>query len=373
MEEDEDVSNDRWQLDDTAQARHVATIKEHPDSPEAERAREELLRAHKPLIRRVASRYVWRAGQYHDLIAGYLQAVSRCDPRRGPVWPYAKRDVLGAIQDEAYHLNAGAVAVPEAAGADLLRLRRLDPGNKMEDTEVAAKLGLTVDRVVELRGLARRSARLESSIGGGSYNGGDKPKTLGENVPEEQRFVGHSKMFESRDAAMGKGVELGRWVTALYSAFGEDEIGERNRRIVLSHYRATLIALELDAARDRLQLAGGPILKNRRVWTETFYRFPTDADAERIGGAGAALVVRVVYDGVPGEDQAHADRETLRRDGGDVQRVDIADSRVCAAYDWPFPQQIDKIAEALGVTERAIYKVIGKFNRELAAIRAEEE
>jgi hypothetical protein len=73
------------------------------------------------------------------------------------------------------------------------------------------------------------------------------------------------------------------------------------------------------------------------VWTDTFYRFPTDADAERIGGAGAALVVRVVYDGVPGEDQAQADRETLRRDGGDVQRVDIADSRVCAAYDWPFP------------------------------------
>jgi len=384
---------EREYLDGAAQVRHATTIKEHPDSPEAAHAREELLRAHRPLIRKLASRYIWRAGQYRDLVdagvAGYFQAVYTFDSTRGALWPYARRNVLGAVQDEAYFLNAGAVAVPESARADLLRLRRLDPGNVLDDAVVAQDMHVSVERVRELRMLSRRSGWLESPIGG------DKSKTVGENIPDEQRFPGYSKMFESQYAALGRRTaqtdEVARWITALYTAFAEDEIGERNRRIVLSHLQESPFAVV--AAMLLGYLDGG-----HEVRVMTDYRFPVDASSEKIGGPGAAAaVVSAVTKGWPVDgkaqaDRAHTDRELKRawmrawlksqtprptlsaiKEAWKKTQIVAATPRIGISFDWPSPQAAPDIARALGVTERAIYKVIGKFNRALAEIRAEEE
>ena len=402
------MKKDDWHLDDAAQARHVATIKNHPDSAEAAQAREELLRAHKPLIRKLALRFAWRDGWLPDLVgagtAGYLEAVPLFNAKRGALWPYVKRNVVGALHDTAWRLGADAMDVPndDKLRADLLRLRRLDPRHELDNGQVAEALGVTPERVVELRRLARRAGRLESPIGDGSFNGDSKPRTLGEAIPDEQRLPNWSRSFETQAAALGKGEELGRWVGALYRAWNEDEIGERNRRIVLSHYRAALIAMELDAARDHLQLAGVPILTNRRFWNETDYGYPDGhvttvrrAETPELAAdldADPDLVIPVL-DGHPGlvaqraDDRAVVEQITPQRPTfvilptfavmsaptpGKVQ-TSPAHTRLCVAWDWPFPQAVPDIAKALGVTERAIYKIIARFNRELAAIRAEEE
>lgn len=106
--------------------------------------------------------------------------------------------------------------------------------------------------------------------------------------------------------------------------------------------------------------------------TLTDCRFPSDQAAREIGGRDAALVVTVVHAGFPKPEHA-GDRETLRQDSKTVGRVEAADPRVAIYYDWPFPQAVYDIAEALSITERAVYKIIARFNRELAAIRAEQE
>jgi hypothetical protein len=399
----------RW-LDEAAQAAAVAIIKNHPDSAEASRARDELLGAHRPLIRKHALRFAWGDGWLRELIsagiAGYLEAVPKFDPARGPLWPYVKRNVIGAIQDEVWLLGCGAVGVPEDVRADLRRLKRLDPQNTMEDSQVAESLGVAAERVVELRSLVRPSARLESPIASNSYKGDSKPRTLGENIPDGQRFPGWSRLFETPFARMAKDEELARWVGALYRAFDENEIGERNRRVVLSYYRATLVAMQLDECRETLELKpanAGPILTNRRVWDDTYFKYPDGhitvirhaATAEIAADLNAEPdIVMPLNDQHPGlVAQRQADLAYLQRaakppdwvllprgyigkplvDKNAERNVSIAHTRLCAAYDWPFPQAVSDIALALGVTERAIYKVIARFNHALADIHAEDE
>jgi DNA-directed RNA polymerase specialized sigma subunit len=369
--EDDTATMNAWHLDDVAQRQHVATIKNHPDSPEAARARKELLRAHGPLIRRAARAYGHRDGVYRELVgagvAGYLSALATFEPGRGALWAYAKPWVHGTIVDEAWRQTAAAFGIPEDARQPLCRLLALDRenGTVVDDDLAAERLGLTVHRVRELRRLMRsHRVGLETPILDQSHDGGNKPRTVGENVADGQQLT--SKMFDSQWKTLLHESSVDDRVVALVQAFDWDTpIHERNVRIVVSHYRDVEVAMLLDGLDERAHLL--PILTNRRAKLLTDYIFTGLTDAE-----GNTMTATVVYDQPPvSPEQAQIDRETLQ--ASRTGRVEKADSRIAFWWDWPFPREVPAIAKALGTTERAVYKIIAKYDHALAEIRAEED
>jgi RNA polymerase sigma factor (sigma-70 family) len=360
-------------LDDVAQARLVATIKNNPDAAEAEHAREELLRAHGPLIRRVARAHT-RDGLYHDLvnagITGYLAALATFEPGRGALWAYARRWVHGGIADEAWRQTAAAFSIPEDARQPLRALLALDQENGavVADDAAAEALGLTLHRVRELRRLMRsRRVGMETPIQDQSYDGdSSRARTVGENIADGNRRQLTSKMFDSPGVGLSREEDLVNRLAALL-AFEERGHAERNIRVVVSHLRDVQVAHALDTAPDRGDLP--LILTNRRAKLLTDYIFTGETDAE-----GNTLVATVVYDQPPvPPEQTQIDRETLQQDSRTAGRVEKADSRIAFWWDWPYPREVPAIAKALGITERAVYKIIAKYDRALAQLRAEEE
>jgi RNA polymerase sigma factor (sigma-70 family) len=367
---------DNMHLDNAAQARHVVTINYGPDSPEAAHAREELLRAHTPLIRRIARAHAHRDGVYHDLvnagISGYLTALATFDPARGVLWAYARPRVLGAIADEAWRQTAAAFSIPEDARQPLRDLLRLDRENGavVGDDTAAERLGLTLPRVEELRRLMRsHRVGLETPIQDHSEDpDSSSARSIGENIADGGRHQFTSKMFDSPWKKLLHEDKVVDRVAALVRAFDWDTpIHERNIRIVVSHRRDVEAAMLLDGRDERRHLP--PILTNRREKLLTDYIFTGETNEQ-----SDTLVMTVVYDTPPvPPEQAQINRETLRGDSKTAGRVEMADSRIAIWWDWPFPREVPAIAKAVGISERGVYKIIARYNHALAEIRAEEE
>ena len=132
-------------------------------------ARRQLIEAHLPLVRALASRVVRDGEQLEDLVqvgsVGLIKAVDRYDPRRGSsLTAYAVPTIVGEIRR---HLRDGTqpLRVPRAQrGVDTVRAVPLDAAaDIVRDAAAERRLELGEERLLlekGLRTLARRERRI---------------------------------------------------------------------------------------------------------------------------------------------------------------------------------------------------------------------
>jgi RNA polymerase sigma-B factor len=132
-------------------------------------ARRQLIEAHLPLVRALASRFVRDGEQLEDLVqvgsVGLIKAVDRYDPRRGSsLTAYAVPTIVGEIRR---HLRDGTqpLRVPRAQrGVSTVRAVPLDAAaDIVRDAAAERRLELGEERLLlekGLRTLARRERRI---------------------------------------------------------------------------------------------------------------------------------------------------------------------------------------------------------------------
>ena len=132
-------------------------------------ARRQLIEAHLPLVRALASRFVRGGEQLEDLVqvgsVGLIKAVDRYDPRRGSsLTAYAVPTIVGEIRR---HLRDGTqpLRVPRAQrGVSTVRAVPLDAAaDIVRDAAAERRLELGEERLLlekGLRTLARRERRI---------------------------------------------------------------------------------------------------------------------------------------------------------------------------------------------------------------------
>ena len=153
-------------------------------------ARDELLRRHLGLARRLASRYQNPHEPFEDLVQvanlGLLNALDRYDPERGvPFGAYATPTVLGELK--RHFRNTGwAAHVPRAAQELAQRVQRAvgelteQHGRSPEVSELAGYLELNVEEVLD--GLESAQAHYSDSLDAPISDGVPEPTTLGETL-----------------------------------------------------------------------------------------------------------------------------------------------------------------------------------------------
>jgi RNA polymerase sigma-B factor len=153
-------------------------------------ARDELLRRHLPLARRLAARYQNSHEPFDDLVQvanlGLLNALDRYDPERGvPFGAYATPTILGELK--RHFRNTGwAAHVPRAAQEMAQRVQRAvaeltdQHGRSPEVAEVAQFLELDVEQVLE--GLESAQAHYSDSLDAPIADGVPEATTLGETL-----------------------------------------------------------------------------------------------------------------------------------------------------------------------------------------------
>lgn len=157
------------------------------DLPEA---RDELLRRHLPLARKLAARYQNPHEPFEDLVQvanlGLLNALDRYDPERGvPFGAYATPTILGELK--RHFRNTGwAAHVPRAAQELAQRVQRAvgdlieQHGRSPEVAEVAVYLELDVEQVLD--GLESAQAHYSDSLDAPIADGVPEPTTLGDTL-----------------------------------------------------------------------------------------------------------------------------------------------------------------------------------------------
>jgi RNA polymerase sigma-B factor len=153
-------------------------------------ARDELLRRHLPLARRLAARYQNPHEPFEDLAQvanlGLLNAVDRYDHERGvPFGAYAAPTILGELK--RHFRNTGwAAHVPRAAQELAQRVQRAvgelteQRGRSPEVAELAAYLELDVEEVLD--GLESAQAHYSDSLDAPIADGMPEPTTLGDTL-----------------------------------------------------------------------------------------------------------------------------------------------------------------------------------------------
>lgn len=153
-------------------------------------ARDELVRRHLPLARKLAVRYQNPHEPFEDLVQvanlGLLNALDRFDHERGvPFGAYATPTILGELK--RHFRNTGwAAHVPRAAQELAQRVQRAvgelteRHGRSPEVAEVAQFLELPVEEVLE--GLESAQAHYSDSLDAPIADGMAEPVTLGETL-----------------------------------------------------------------------------------------------------------------------------------------------------------------------------------------------
>jgi len=153
-------------------------------------ARDELVRRHLPLARRLAARYHNPHEPFDDLTQvanlGLLNAVDRYDQERGvPFGAYATPTILGELK--RHFRNTGwAAHVPRAAQELAQRVQRAvgelteQHGRSPEVAELAEYLELDVEEVLE--GLESAQAHYSDSLDAPIADSVPEPTTLGDTL-----------------------------------------------------------------------------------------------------------------------------------------------------------------------------------------------
>jgi RNA polymerase sigma-B factor len=175
-------------------------------------AREELLRRHLPLARRLAARYHNPHEPFEDLVqvanVGLLNALDRYDPERGvPFGAYATPTILGELK--RHFRNTGwAVHVPRAAQELAQRVQRAvgelieQHGRSPEVAELAEFLEVDVEQVLE--GLESAQAHYSDSLDAPIANGVAETVTLGETLGRIDDGYGLLETVSSLSGAIGQ-------------------------------------------------------------------------------------------------------------------------------------------------------------------------
>lgn len=152
--------------------------------------REELVRRHLPLARRLAARYHNPHEPLEDLVqvanVGLLNALDRYDPERGvPFGAFATPTILGELK--RHFRNTGwAAHVPRAAQELAQRVQRAvgelteQHGRSPEVAELAQFLELDVEEVLE--GLESAQAHYSDSLDAPIADGVPEPTTRGDTL-----------------------------------------------------------------------------------------------------------------------------------------------------------------------------------------------
>jgi RNA polymerase sigma-B factor len=153
-------------------------------------ARDELLRRHLTLARKLAARYHNPHEPFEDLVQvanlGLLNALDRYDPERGvPFGAYATPTILGELK--RHFRNTGwAAHVPRSAQELAQRVQRAvgdlteRHGRSPEVTELAEFLDVSFDEVLE--GLESAQAHYSDSLDAPVLDDGAEATTLGETL-----------------------------------------------------------------------------------------------------------------------------------------------------------------------------------------------
>ena len=153
-----------------------------PGSADHQRARTTLIESHLPLVRSLAGRFRDRGEPYDDLVQvgteGLIKAVDRFDPTRGVDFAsYATPTVIGEIKRH-FRDRGWAIRVPRrlqelrmAVSAATPRLQQ-ELGRSPTVAEIAARLGLTDEDVLEALEAADAYATLSFDAGGGDEDAG---------------------------------------------------------------------------------------------------------------------------------------------------------------------------------------------------------
>ncbi len=175
-------------------------------------AREELLRRHLPLARKLAARYHNPHEPFEDLAQvanlGLLNALDRYDPERGvPFGAYATPTILGELK--RHFRNTGwAAHVPRAAQELAQRVQRAvgdmteEHGRSPEVAELAAFLEVDVERVLE--GLESAQAHYSDSLDAPIADGVSEAATLGETLGQVDDGYGLFETVSSLGGAISR-------------------------------------------------------------------------------------------------------------------------------------------------------------------------
>jgi RNA polymerase sigma factor (sigma-70 family) len=339
-------------------------------SPDDEGAQADLIAQYQPLVRKLVGMHVRKPEDYPDLMQagaiGILKAAKNYMPARGRFGPYAKPYIAAEVRDTSVQLYARILGVPERQRKNGLIRHANGTGAYLESP-------------------------LKDKDKGAATRARSKAKTLGDAIPDGQVIAGHSPAFQRQDTELDarehRHQKYAERIEALVAAFdwAEDELGDRNIRIVLSHYRDAVTATLLDELKERRDLA--PILTNRREEVLTDHRFETTKSAEAIGGKGAALVVTAVGE-YPDGHVAHSLRQSAMRVWLKQQtrlklsaavaywkklKVQAATPRIAISWTWPYPQSVAGIAKATGLSTQAIYKILAQYKDALREVQADRK
>jgi RNA polymerase sigma factor (sigma-70 family) len=304
--------------------------KQFQKDPNDTEARDALVLAYTPLVKKIARRYARHPGDRDDLrqagMIGLLKALPKYDPTRCTLGAYARKAVLGAVQDAAFEMYAYAVTVPERQRGD-----------------------------ADLHALNGRTCRLDDPVG---YDKDGRPRSLRDVLADKilppDVEAERSEYYDRQYAASLAREE--RRLAVLKT------LPPRDQKIVLSRYRWTRLAITLghvDRGTETLterttffdkdgnyQVVTRPWPPPRRPFRTLTERV---AQARRENpGATEREIAKVVA-----EDPALVPR--LRGIPGPVGTV------ISATYTWPLPSTVAGIAKKLGLSRQAIYDVLNNF------------
>jgi len=229
-----------------------------PGTPEHDRAREQVVEIHLPLVRQLARRYRSRSEPMEDILqagaVGLVKAIDRYEPDRGPFLPFAVPTILGEIK-RFFRDTSWSVRVPRRLRDRRLELFRTTDsltqrfGRAPTVSELAVQLKLTEEEVLE--GLDACAAYTTSSLDAPAL-ADDEGITLADQLGEDDEELDLVEQREGIEPALEELPARERDILLMrfYGNMTQAQIGEQ---VGISQMHVSrLLSRSLEQLRQRL-------------------------------------------------------------------------------------------------------------------------